>query len=154
GFRRLSIIDLTSAGHQPMTNEDGSLQLVFNGEIYNYVELREELLRRGHQFRSGTDSEVILHQYEEDGEGCLEKLRGMFGFAISDRRRQRLFAARDRFGIKPLYYYHGRHKLIIASEIKAIVEHPEVARAADPKAIADYLYAGRPLGPRTMFQGI
>src|SRR5256885_273718 len=88
GFRRLSIIDLTRHGHQPMTNEDGSLQLVFNGEIYNYVELREVLKSRGHSFASSTDSEVILHQYEEDGERCVEKFRGMFAFAIWDRRRQ------------------------------------------------------------------
>jgi asparagine synthase (glutamine-hydrolysing) len=154
GHRRLSIIDLTSAGHQPMTNEDGSLQVVFNGEIYNYVELAQELRGRGHRFHSSTDTEVILHQYEEDGERCVEKFRGMFAFALWDRRKGQLFAARDRFGIKPLYYYRDDSKLILASEIKAILEDSEVPRRPDMTAIADYLFAGRALGRKTMFQGI
>src|SRR6266480_2372949 len=101
GMRRLSIVDLTDAGHQPMTNEDGTLWLVFNGEIYNYLELREELIQRGHRFSSHTDTEVILHLYEEDGERCVARLRGMFAFALWDSRRQQLFGARDRIGIKP-----------------------------------------------------
>ena len=154
GHRRLSIIDLTTAGHQPMTNEDGSLHLVFNGEIYNYVELARDLRARGHQFHSSTDTEVILHQYEEDGERCVEKFRGMFAFALWDSRKGKLFAARDRFGIKPLYYYYGEDKLILASEIKAIIEDPDVPRRADMTSLADYLYAGRALGRKTMFQGI
>jgi asparagine synthase (glutamine-hydrolysing) len=154
GHRRLSIIDLSSAGHQPMSNDDGSLHVVFNGEIYNYVELAHDLRRRGHRFRSATDTEVILHQYEEDGERCLEKLRGMFAFALWDSRRKRLFAARDRFGIKPLYYYLDDNKLILASEIKAIIGDPEVPRRPDMAALSDYLYAGRALAGKTMFQGI
>ena len=103
GFRRLSIIDLTT-GHQPISNEDGSVWIVFNGEIYNYQELREYLLSKGHVFSTQTDTEVIVHLYEELGEACVEKLRGMFGFAIWDERQKLLFLARDRVGIKPLYY--------------------------------------------------
>jgi asparagine synthase (glutamine-hydrolysing) len=154
GHRRLSIIDLTRQGHQPMTNEDRSLQLVFNGEIYNYVELRETLRARGHSFASSSDTEVILHQYEEDGERCVEKFRGMFAFALWDSRRQRLFAARDRFGIKPLYYFRDADRVLLASEIKAIVEDERVPRRPDLTAIADYLYAGRALGDKTMFADV
>src|SRR5271155_207110 len=104
GFRRLSIIDLNT-GHQPISNEDGTVWIVFNGEIYNYQELREFLLAKGHVFKSQTDTETIVHLYEEFGEACVEKLRGMFGFAIWDERQQTLFMARDRIGIKPLYYW-------------------------------------------------
>jgi asparagine synthase (glutamine-hydrolysing) len=154
GHRRLSIIDLTSAGHQPMTNEDGSIHVVFNGEIYNYVELARDLRARGHYFHSSTDTEVILHQYEEDGERCVEKFRGMFAFALWDRRQRRLFAARDRFGIKPLYYYHSDDRLILASEIKAILEDQDVPRRPDMQGLADYLYAARALGRKTLFEGI
>src|SRR5690606_33040921 len=113
---RLSIVDLSPAGHQPMTNEDGSLWLVFNGEIYNYVELTRELRQRGHHFRSGTDSETILHLYEELGERCVERLNGMFAFALWDRRRNTLFMARDRLGIKPLCYFHDHRMFVCASE--------------------------------------
>src|SRR5450631_2993101 len=104
GFRRLSIIDL-STGHQPLSNEDGTVWIVFNGEIYNYQELREYLHSKGHRFRTHTDTEVIVHLYEELGEACVERLRGMFGFAIWDERQQQLLLARDRIGIKPLYYW-------------------------------------------------
>ena len=152
--RRLSIIDLTRHGQQPMTNEDGTLQVAFNGEIYNYVELARDLRARGHVFHSSTDTEVILHQYEEDGERCVEKLRGMFGFVIWDSRRQRLFAARDRFGIKPLYYYHDGSRFLLASEMKAIVEDDEVPSRPNMHALADYLFAGRALGRKTVFEGI
>jgi asparagine synthase (glutamine-hydrolysing) len=154
GHRRLAIIDLTESGHQPMTNEDGSLQLVYNGEIYNYVELMKELIGRGHKFRSKTDSEVILHQYEEDGEDCVRKFNGMFAFVVWDGRRGRLFAARDRFGIKPLYCYRDGARTLFASEIKAILEAPFVPREPDPRAIADYLFAERPLGGKTFFRHI
>lgn len=152
--RRLSIIDLSETGHQPMFNEDKTLALVCNGEIYNYVELKEALEKRGHRFRSTSDSEVILHQYEENGEACLEKFNGMFAFAIWDAKRRRLFAARDRLGIKPLYYYRDDRQLILASEIKAIIEDPRVRREPDYRAIADYLFAGRPLAGRTLFKGV
>ncbi len=152
--RRLSIIDLSETGHQPMTNEDGSLWLVFNGEIYNYVELMSDLKKKGHTFHSVSDTEVILHQYEEDGENCLHKFNGMFAFVIWDVRAQKLFAARDRLGIKPLYYYADSEKVIFASEIKAIIENPGIARTPDFQALADYLFAGRAIGDKTMFKGV
>jgi asparagine synthase (glutamine-hydrolysing) len=152
--RRLSIIDLTTSGHQPMCNEDGDVHVVFNGEIYNYVELREELRERGHVFVSTSDTEVIVHLYEQDGARCVEKLRGMFAFVVWDRRQQTLFAARDRFGIKPLYYYRDENKLLLASEIKAILEDATVPRRPDMSAVADYLFAGRALGRKTLFEGI
>ncbi|HSL21158.1 MAG TPA: asparagine synthase (glutamine-hydrolyzing) [Vicinamibacterales bacterium] len=154
GHRRLSIIDLSAAGHQPMTNEDGSLLVVFNGEIYNYLELRRDLLDRGHRFTSATDTEVILHQYEEDGERCVEKFRGMFAFAIWDSRAQKLFAARDRFGIKPLYYWRNASRVLLASEIKAIIQDDDVPRRPDLEALADYFYTGRPLGSKTLLRDI
>ena len=152
--RRLSIIDLTLAGHQPMLSDDGTIALVFNGEIFNYFELRQELIRKGHHFRSTSDTEVIIHQYQEDGERCVEKFNGMFAFAVWDARKERLFAARDRLGIKPLYYYSDRRQFIVASEVKAIIEDPRVPRVPDPRAIADFFFAGRPLGNKTMFKNI
>lgn len=154
GHRRLSIVDLTDAGHQPMTNEDGTVWLVFNGEIYNYVELRAELIARGHRFSSHTDTEVIIHLYEEEGERCVARLRGMFGFVLWDSRRQRVFGARDRLGIKPFHYYADRHQFICASEAKALLEDPGVPRAVDHAALAGYLFAGFPQGDRTMFSAI
>jgi len=123
GFRRLSIIDL-SGGHQPLSNEDGSVWIVFNGEIYNYQELRRLLLNRGHRFKTQSDTEVIVHLYEEYGEDCVAKLRGMFGFAIWDANARTLFLARDRVGIKPLYYALTSEAAIFASEIKAILADP------------------------------
>jgi asparagine synthase (glutamine-hydrolysing) len=152
--RRLSIIDLTPLGHQPMSNENDSVILVFNGEIYNYIELRENLIRKGHQFQSSTDSEVIIHQYEEDGPDCLKSLNGMFSFVILDRRKGEIFAARDRLGIKPFYYYHDPERFIAASEIKAILVHPDVRSSADPRGVSDYLFAGRALSGKTLFEGI
>ncbi len=152
--RRLSIIDLTGAGRQPMTNEDGSLVLVFNGEIYNYLELAADLKKRGHRFHSTSDTEVILHQYEEDGEACLEKLNGMFSFVLWDSRRRRLFAARDRMGIKPLHYYQDGQQIILASEIKALLEDPSVPREPDLQALADFFFAGYTLGAKTLFRGV
>ena len=137
-----------------MKNEDGSLLLVCNGEIYNYVELRQGLQKKGHIFTSTSDSEVIIHQYEEDGEECLQKFNGMFSFVLWDSRKRKLFAARDRLGIKPLYYFVDHKRIILASEIKAIIEDPSVPRKPDYQAIADYLFAGRPLGNKTMFQNI
>jgi asparagine synthase (glutamine-hydrolysing) len=154
GHRRLSILDLSSHGHQPMCNEDGSVHVVFNGEIYNYVELREELRRRGHVFRSSTDTEVILHQYEEDGERCVERFRGMFAFALWDKANKKLLAGRDRIGIKPLYYHQGSTKLILASEIKAILEDESIVRRPNVHSLADYFFAGHALGGKTFFEGI
>lgn len=154
GHRRLSIIDLSETGHQPMSNEDGSVRVVFNGEIYNYLELTQSLKAKGHRFSSTSDTEVIVHQYEEEGEDCVNRFNGMFSFVLWDRRRRRLFAARDRMGIKPLYYYLSPTKLILASEIKAILEDPDVPRALDPQALADYMFCGRALGGKTMFRNI
>src|SRR5208282_958781 len=125
GFRRLSIIDLKS-GHQPLSNEDGSIWIVFNGEIYNYRELRTFLLSKGHVFKTQTDTETIVHLYEEMGPDCLQKLRGMFAFAIWDSREQTLLLARDRVGIKPLYYHVTDKALVFGSEIKAILADPSI----------------------------
>lgn len=138
GFRRLSIIDL-STGHQPISNEDGTVWIVFNGEIYNYQELRENLLSHGHVFKTRTDTEVIVHLYEDLGPACIEKLRGMFGFAIWDGRDNSLLLARDRVGIKPLYYCLQDQSLIFASEIKAILTHPSVDRVVAPELIDRFL---------------
>jgi asparagine synthase (glutamine-hydrolysing) len=149
--KRLSIIDLVS-GHQPMTDDDYTI--VFNGEIYNYLELRQRLIQLGHQFRTYSDTEVILKMYREFGEKCLEQLNGMFAFLIHDRTRQRLLAARDHFGIKPLYVFHDRDKVIFASEIKAILAHPDVQAAADMESLQEYLTFQFVLGENTLFKGI
>src|SRR6185436_10185711 len=129
-FRRLSIIDLQT-GDQPLFNEDRSLVLTCNGEIYNYRELREELCRRGHSFRTRTDVEVLLHLYEEEGPAFLERINGQFAFALYDRRQRTLLLARDQFGICPLYYTMVDGLLVYASEIKGILEHPQVPREVD-----------------------
>ena len=144
GFRRLAIVDLSEAGHQPMCNEDGSIWIVFNGEIYNYRELTAELRTRGHRFRSQTDTETILHGYEEWGVACLERLNGMFSLALWDVRQQRLFCARDRFGVKPFYYTTpARGELLFASEIKALFQHSRAPqRAANDAMIFDFLTSG------------
>lgn len=134
--RRLSIIDLSADGHQPMPNIEGNLWITFNGEIYNYVDLRRELCALGHRFRSQTDTEVLLVAYQAWGERCLERLNGMFAFAIYDARRRRLFAARDQLGIKPFYYYHGNGCLLFASEIKALFASPDVPKEPDYAALA------------------
>jgi len=151
--RRLSIIDL-SGGDQPIGNEDGSIQIVFNGEIYNYQQLRADLEARGHRLRTHSDTEVIVHLYEDEGERLVERLRGMFTFAIWDRPRRRLLLARDRLGIKPLYVYRDAEKLLFASELKAILAHPRVPRRIEPAALEDYLAYGMVPGPRSIFQGI
>jgi len=124
GFRRLSIIDLSPSGHQPMSNADGSMWIVFNGEIYNYLELRQQLQSAGYKFRTQSDTEVILNAYDEWGESCLQKFNGMWAFAIWDNRRRRLFCARDRFGVKPFAYYYDGKRFIFGSEIKQILVHP------------------------------
>src|SRR5271170_821923 len=138
GFRRLSIIDLQS-GHQPLSNENGSVWIVFNGEIYNYRELRADLVSKGHIFKTKSDTEVIVHLFEEYGRDCVQKLRGMFAFAIWDSVQKSLFLARDRVGIKPLYYYLDKNFLSFGSEMKAILVDPAVHREIDPAMIDRFL---------------
>jgi asparagine synthase (glutamine-hydrolysing) len=153
--RRLAIIDLSEDAHQPMANEDGSLQLVFNGEIYNFVELREELVRCGHVFRSKGDSEVILHAYEEWGHECLARFNGMWAFALWDERKQQLFCSRDRFGIKPFYYTEAGGSFLFASEIKALLAHPDAGKEPDDEMLRTYLAWGvLDHTERTMVAGI
>jgi asparagine synthase (glutamine-hydrolysing) len=154
GHRRLSIIDLSHAGHQPMSNEDGTVWITYNGEVYNHAALRAELEARGHRFRSATDTEAIIHLYEEEGPACVEHLQGMFAFAIFDVRRRELLLVRDRVGVKPLYYCLLPEGVLFGSEIKAILEHPGVPRDLDEEAFASYLTFGFTPPPRTMFKGI
>jgi asparagine synthase (glutamine-hydrolysing) len=153
GHRRLSIIDLNS-GHQPISNEDGSVWIVFNGEIYNYKELARGLRARGHQFRTQSDTEVIVHLYEEHGPDGVEHLRGMFAFAIWDARRRRLLLARDRVGIKPLYYAVADGCLLFGSEIKAILEHPAMERRVNLAALDTFLMHHYGPGEETAFSGV
>ena len=153
GMRRLSIIDLYT-GHQPISNEDGTVWIVFNGEIYNYRELRDELISRGHVFKTNTDTETIIHLYEEEGEQCVRRLRGMFAFAIYDKRTRKLFVARDRVGVKPLHYALVGDRLIFGSEIKSLLQHPLVPRAVNHEAISDFLSFSYIPDPHTAFRGI
>lgn len=155
GFLRLSIIDL-AGGHQPMSNEDDSLWIVFNGEIYNYEELRERIQATGrHRFKTRSDTEVILHLYEEYGDDCVQHLRGMFAFAIWDVKRQRLFAARDRFGKKPFFYFESpEHGLVFASELKALHRHPQCPKTIDIGAVHVYLSLQYIPAPRTIYKGV
>ncbi len=151
--RRLAIIDL-DRGHQPLYNEDRSVALVLNGEIYNYRDLAADLAGRGHHLATRSDTETIVHLYEERGEAAVEALRGMFAFALWDERRRRLLLARDRLGIKPLYYFAGPGLLVFASEIKALLEVPGVPREVDPEALDLFLSLRYVPGPRTLFRGI
>jgi asparagine synthase (glutamine-hydrolysing) len=153
GFRRLSIIDL-SGGHQPLSNEDGSVHIIFNGEIYNYQELRRYLVGHGHVFKTQTDTETIVHLYEQLGEACVEKLRGMFAFAIWDDRNKSLFLARDRVGIKPLYYTQSRNSVVFASEIKAILADPEIKAEVRASMIDRFLSFDYLPGEETLFKNI
>lgn len=153
GFRRLSIIDLNT-GDQPLHNEDCSLWIVFNGEIYNFLYLRSQLEAAGHIFQTKSDTEVIIHAYEQYGTQCVNYLRGMFAFAIWDNRKRRLFLARDRVGKKPLYYYAGKDSFVFASELKALIQHPDVPREIDPYAIDEYLTWKYIPAPRTIFKGV
>ena len=153
--RRLSIIDLSEEGLQPMTNEDGTLWLVFNGEIYNFIELRDELVKKGHRFHSQSDTEVILHAYEEWGVGCLPLFNGMWAFALWDDKKQQLFCARDRLGIKPFYYAQIEGSFLFASEIKALLAHPVVGMHPDDTTLGTYLSWGvLDHSGRTMFDGV
>jgi len=151
--RRLSIIDL-AGGTQPIANEDGSIRVVFNGEIYNYRHLRRSLEAKGHQLHTHTDTEVLVHLYEEHGERLVDHLRGMFAFALWDEKKRRLLLARDRVGIKPLYYFRDAEKLLFGSELKAILACPGVPRTINAEAVEDYLGLGMVPGPRTIFRQI
>src|ERR1043165_9530454 len=154
GHRRLSIVDV-AAGHQPMTNEDGSLRIVYNGEIYNHADFRAELEARGHTYQTHCDTETILHLYEEEGTNCVDRLRGMFAFAIWDERRRELFIARDRLGVKPLYYAQDAEgSLYFASEIKALLEARAVRPEINFAALPDYLANHSTSGEATLFRGI
>ena len=152
--RRLAIIDLSKAANQPMSNEDGMVWVTFNGEIYNFEELRIDLEDRGHRFRTHSDTETIIHAYEEYGRGCVQKFRGMFAFAIWDRRTRTLFAARDRVGKKPFFYYFGSDRFVFASELKALFVDDAIKREPDPVAIDRYLALGYVPGPGTAFKRI
>ena len=154
GMRRLSIIDL-AGGHQPMSGEDGFVTIVFNGEIYNFLELQPLLEAKGHRFQSRSDTEVIVHAYEEFGPSCVELLRGMFAFAIWDERERKLFLARDRAGKKPLYYgVTSRGTLVFGSELKSLLEHPEIEREIDAQAVDAYFTLGYVPDPLTIFRNI
>jgi asparagine synthase (glutamine-hydrolysing) len=156
GSRRLAILDLSSDGHMPMCNEDRSVWITYNGEIYNFADLRRELLRKGHQFLSNTDTEVIIHLYEQEGENCVHRLQGMFAFTICDLRSgsPKLFLARDHFGIKPLYYVHRGRKLAFASEIKALLQLADIDPEFDLKSLHQFLTFLWVPDPKTMFRGI
>lgn len=153
GMRRLSIIDV-AGGHQPIFNEDGSVGVVFNGEIYNYRSLRESLIQRGHRFVTHSDTEVIVHAYEEDGPDCVKHFNGIFGFAIWDKRAQRLVVARDRMGVKPLYYMQTKRGWAFGSEIKSLLTLPDAPRTLDLDAAAQFFRLGFVPAPRTLFRGI
>ncbi|MEJ5330081.1 MAG: asparagine synthase (glutamine-hydrolyzing) [Desulfobaccales bacterium] len=153
GIRRLSIIDL-AGGQQPIWNEDGTTCIVYNGELYNFMDLRPELESRGHKFKSKSDTEVVLHSFEEWGPKCLCRFNGMFAFAIWDNRERTLFLARDRIGEKPLYYYHDKEKIIFASEIKAILATSEVLRQLNLRGLANFLAFGHAVAPETILKNI
>jgi asparagine synthase (glutamine-hydrolysing) len=152
-MRRLSIIDLES-GHQPISNEDGSIWIVFNGEIYNHADLRQKMLARGHTYRTHSDTESIVHLYEEYGPACVQHLRGMFAFVIWDKVRRKLFAARDRLGIKPFYYRHLDGIFLYGSEIKALLAYPGVGAEFNQGVLSEYLAFGYVSGEETLFSGI
>src|SRR2546428_5686403 len=153
GMRRLAIVDV-AGGRQPMANEDGTVWIVYNGEVYNHADLRPELEQRGHRYRTRSDTETILHLYEEDGERCVERLQGMFAFALWDRTRRRLLLARDRLGIKPLYYAWTEDELLFASEIKAILAGGSVRPALNESIVPEFLATGFVAGPGTFFRGV
>ena len=153
GSARLSIIDLSS-GQQPLCNEDGTLWVVFNGEIYNYIELRRELEEQGHRFSTTSDTEVLLHLYEQYGCDFVRRLNGQFAFAIWSETDRSLFMARDRMGIRPLYYTVQRDALLFASEMKALFSSGEVTATIDPVTLAQVFTYWSPLSPRSSFEGI
>jgi len=153
GIRRLSIIDLAT-GNQPISNEDGSIWIVFNGEIYNHIALRQRLISNGHCFRTHSDTEAIVHLYEQYGHDCVLHLRGMFAFAIWDERKRLLFVARDRLGIKPFYYHLSSEQFVFGSEIKVVLAHPDVHADFDREALPEYLAFGFLSGEQTFYLGI
>jgi asparagine synthase (glutamine-hydrolysing) len=153
GMRRLSIVDV-AGGHQPISSEDGSISIVFNGEIYNHLILREQLVARGHFYRTHSDTETIVHLYEEYGRDCVQHLRGMFAFAIWDRNKKTLFIARDRLGIKPLYYHLTSERLLFGSEIKVLVAHGSIRPKFDRAALPEFLAFGYLSGEDTFYSGI
>lgn len=153
GHRRLSIIDLAT-GQQPLCNEDGSVWIAFNGEIYNFHDLKKKLVEKGHRFKTNSDTETIVHGYEEWGEKVIDKLRGMFAFAIWDQKQQKMLLARDRVGKKPLYFLEDKHRLLFGSELKAILAHPGVSRDIDITAMSDYLSLLYIPSPKTIFKNI
>jgi asparagine synthase (glutamine-hydrolysing) len=153
GVRRLSIIDLVT-GHQPITNEDGRIWVVLNGEIYNYLELRKDLEQKGHRFSTQTDTEAIVHAYEEYGEDCVNRFNGMFAFAIWDGHQERLLLARDRLGVKPLYYFVNERCLLFGSEPKALLQYPEMPKAINLEALDSYLTFEYIPAPLSIFQGV
>src|SRR5712671_1313217 len=153
GMRRLSIVDLAT-GHQPISNEQGSLTIVFNGEIYNHLALREQLIARGHTYRTHSDTETIVHLYEEYGADCVKHLRGMFAFAIWDRDKKTLFIARDRLGIKPLYYLLTSERLLFGSEIKVLLAHGSIRSEFDRAALPEFLAFGYLSGENTFYSGV
>jgi asparagine synthase (glutamine-hydrolysing) len=154
GHRRLSIVDLSPAGHQPMANEDESVWVTYNGEIYAWPELKATLLARGHRLRGNADTEALLHLYEDHGDDLVEHLRGMFAFGLFDRKRRRLLLARDRLGVKPLYYHDNGNRIVFASELKALMIDPSVPREIDEVAIADYLVHQYVPSPMTPWRGV
>jgi len=153
GSRRLKIIDL-STGRMPLANEDGTVQVTYNGEIYNFAELRRDLERRGHRFRTRTDTEVLVHLYEERGPDLVQELRGMFVFALWDARRRRLLLARDRLGIKPLHYWEDERGIVFGSELESVLAHPLVPRRLDPTALSDFLSFLYVPAPKTIYQDV
>jgi asparagine synthase (glutamine-hydrolysing) len=153
GFRRLSIIDL-SGGHQPLTNEDGSLWVMLNGEIYNYPELRSELESKGHRLATRSDTETIVHLYEEYGENCIERLRGMFAIALWDAKNRKLLLARDRLGKKPLYYSADSKRILFGSELKTLLANGNGNRDLDPQALSDYFSYGYIPAPKTIYRSV
>jgi asparagine synthase (glutamine-hydrolysing) len=154
GHRRLSIVDLSPGGHQPMSNEDGSLWVTYNGELYGWAEIRAGLAARGHRFRGLSDTEALLHLYEEEGAGLFHWLRGMFAFGLYDRNARRLLLARDRLGIKPLYYHDDGQRIAFASELKALLLDPSVPRDVDFESLADYLTFQYVPAPRTILRAV
>src|SRR5690242_15387912 len=153
GMRRLSIIDV-EGGHQPMANDDSSIWIVQNGEIYNHLELRAQLIAHGHVFKTHSDTEVLVHAYEQWGEAVVERLNGMFAFAVHDRRAGAVFLARDRVGIKPLHYAVDGERFVFASELKALLRDPALRRGIDPVALDEYLAYEFVPSPRSIVRGI